>query len=341
MRTVVFDRDVAELDIKPESLLGEYRRLLEAESRDLVTQALTDVACPGCRSERHNSAFDKFGFTYRRCPDCETVFVSPRPVQEALDGFYRHGRAAAYWRQRIQKETADSRRMKIVRPRARWILDVIDKHRPSAANAVSVGYHHQLLMEEIRRLEPELFSVTVASAIADLEFQGKNLPGVRLHTGPLAAAFEGPADVILLLDIIDRVADPEAFFRLIAEHLIPGGIVLANTTLISGFDLQVLGERSPSIYPPERLNLFSVEGMQKLFARHGFQVLEFSTPGTFDVEIVRRHVLETPDADWPPFIRYLMRHRDDDTRHDLQGYLQRHLLSSFGRFALKRPDTAS
>ena len=340
MRTVVFDRDVAELDIKPIALIDEYRRLLESESRDLARLPSHDVPCPGCRSTLHAEAFARFGFAYRRCADCATLFVSPRPDQEAFDHFYRHGRAAAFWRERIQTETAESRRIKIVRPRARWLLDVIDKHRPEAARAVCVGDHYRMLIEELRHLEPNLFPVTVASATADFEFNGSDLPGVHLHTGPVDNAFDESEELVLLFDVIDRVADPEQFFRRIARCLIPGGIVLASTTLISGFDLQVLWDRSPGIYPPERLNLFSVEGIQALFARHGLDALEISTPGTFDVEIVRRFVREMPDVEWPPFIRYLMEHRGDDTRHELQGFLQRHLLSSFGRFALKKPALA-
>ena len=115
------------------------------------------------------------------------------------------------------------------------------------------------------------------------------------------------------------------------------GLLLATTTLISGFDLQVLWDRSNSIFPPDRLNLLSVEGLTKLLERHGLNLLEFSTPGMFDVEIVRRAILSDPDADWPRFIRYLVEKRDENAFDALQEYLQRFRLSSFARVVGRKP----
>ena len=116
----------------------------------------------------------------------------------------------------------------------------------------------------------------------------------------------------------------------------PDGLVLGTATLISGFDLQVLWDRSETIYPPERLNLLSVEGLTMLFERHGFEMLEFSTPGAFDVEIVQRAIQAEPARSWPRFIRYLLEQRDEEARGALQRYLQEFRLSSFGRFVLRR-----
>ena len=99
----------------------------------------------------------------------------------------------------------------------------------------------------------------------------------------------------------------------------------------------MLWEDAENIYPPERLNLFSVEGLTQLCQRHGFEILEFSTPGFFDVEIVRHAVAARPDGPWPRFVRYLAEMRDDEALQALQEYLQRFRLSSFGRIALQKP----
>jgi len=118
--------------------------------------------------------------------------------------------------------------------------------------------------------------------------------------------------------------------------LTPGGLLLGSTTLISGFDLQVLWDRSDSIYPPERLNLLSTEGLTALSERHGFEALEFSTPGTFDVEIVQRAIRANPEFPWPRFIRYLIENRDENALVELQEYLQKNRLSSFARIVFRK-----
>ena len=73
-----------------------------------------------------------------------------------------------------------------------------------------------------------------------------------------------------------------------------------------------------------------------MFERHGFDALEFSTPGTFDVEIVQRAIHADPENDWPRFIRYLIENRDEDALNALQEYLQAYRLSSFARLVLRR-----
>ncbi len=335
MRTVVSDRDMVELDIKPSGPLEKYRQLLEEDSRELLKGTLQETNCPGCGKAEQAEAFIKSGYTYRRCLNCETLYVSPRPGQTELDRFYREGQASAFWRKHILAETLDARRLKIMRPRARWVLDVLDKYLPQARNGVSLGYHNQTFVEELKRLEPELFPVRIVSPIADEEFGEIDLDGLSLHTESIQKALgEENSDVFLLFDSIDRAADPDTLLQQIVRGLSAKGLLLVNATMVSGFDLQVLWDRSPTIYPPERLNLFSTEGIQALFQRNGLQALEISTPGTFDVENVRRYVTEHPDEDWPQFIRYMLLHRDDDTLHALQAFLQQHLMSSFGRFVV-------
>ena len=335
MRTVVFDRDMIEISIKPTALLDEYRKLLAEDSRELLKGALTNIPCPGCLGKEREQAFNKEGYTYWRCLNCESIYVSPRPGQEDLDRFYRQGRASQYWRERILQETIDVRRRKIIRPRARWVLDALDKYLPFARNGVAVGYHNQLLISELKLLEHELFPLKVISPIADEEFSELKLDGITIHTGPIDEALgEDDTDVFMFFDSIDRMADPDTLFQIAARRLVSKGLVLGNAVLASGFDIQNLWERAPSVYPPERLNLFSVEGLEALFERHDFRTMEFSTPGTFDVEIVRRYVQDHPELEWPRFMRYLVHHRDDNAMHQLQNYLQQHLLSSFGRFAV-------
>jgi hypothetical protein len=200
-----------------------------------------------------------------------------------------------------------------------------------------VGYHNDLLIEELLGLEDGLFQVVVTNPVADIEFAGQELTGVQIQPMPLAQVKGlGPVELFMAFDILDRCADLEALFAAARAVLAPGGLLLGTTTLGSGFDVQVLWEHAPGIYPPERLNLLTVEGVTALFERHGFEALEFSTPGMFDAEEVQRAVREQPEADWPRFIRYLVENRGEEALGALQEFLQRFRLSSFARLVLRR-----
>jgi len=342
MRTVVFDHNLLEFDVKPHDYLEKYRRLLEEEIRNTlsINKDLIEVFCPGCLSEKNEKAFKKFGFTYRLCNACHSVYVSPRPKQTALDNFYRNSRSLKLWRKKILTETREVRRNKISRPLSQWLLDVIDKYRPQAAKGLVLGYHNDLLLEELKRQEPDLFPIIVTNAIADIEFCDTNLSNITIRPTPVEELYSaGMADVFMVFDYMDRYSDLESLMKNICMSLNPGGLVMANTTLISGFDLQVLWDKSESIYPPERLNLLSTEGLNLMLKRHNFEVLELSTPGGFDMENVTRAIKSLPGAGWPRFIRYLVECRDDSAKHEFQEFLQKHLLSSYGRIALRYDKT--
>jgi hypothetical protein len=117
--------------------------------------------------------------------------------------------------------------------------------------------------------------------------------------------------------------------------------LLALTTRAgSGFDIQALWERLDTVFPLEHINLLSVDGMGILAERHGFEMVELSTPGQLDVQVVAR-VLAS-QQEWEPqdrILRRLVMETGEDGMEDLQRFLQKHLRSSHMRVvARKRSD---
>ncbi len=340
MRTVVLDEDILELEIKPYEMLEKYRQLLVKDINQILKSSnqLHKCSCPGCQSGESKFAFEKFGLICQECVRCKSVYVSPRPSEDNLVEFYRNSASSQFWQQQVFPATKETRRTKLFRPRAQWLLDIVDEYYPDAQQGIVVGYHNNLLIEEMINLEPNLFPLVITNPIADIEFASLNLPGVIIKPTPLNKITSfGPLDIFLAFDILDRCANLDLLFGAAYSILAPGGLFLATTTLISGFDLQILWDHSENIYLPERLNLLSTEGLSALFQRHGFDVLEFSTPGLFDVETVKQAINNNPDIEWPRFIRYIVENRDQDSLRALQEYLQRYRLSSFGRIVLRKP----
>jgi hypothetical protein len=339
MKTVVLGRDVAEVEVRPQELLDEYRHLLDEEVSALSrgTWPLEHCACPGCLGDDAESAFIKSNLNYLHCRNCKSIYVSPRPSENDVSAFYRHSRAAQFWRRELLPVTRETRRNKLFQPRAEWLLDVVDEYFPHARQAIAVGYHNDLLIEELCRLEENLFQVIVTNSIADIEFAEVVLPQVKVQPASMDELSDlGSMDLFLAFDIVDRCADPNQLFAIAQKILTPGGLLLGTTTLGSGFDIQLLWEQADGIYPPERMNLLSSIGLNNLCERHGFEVLEFSTPGMFDVETVRHAVEANPDGYWPRFVRYLVEGGQEDALEALQEYLQRFRLSSFARFAWRK-----
>ena len=119
------------------------------------------------------------------------------------------------------------------------------------------------------------------------------------------------------------------------EILSEGGYFLLTTLNINGFDLQVLWERSNSIAPPHHLNFFNLESLGGLLKKCGFRVVEKSTPGFLDLDIVKNAYKEG-DININRFIKYLIEKKDDKTHEDFQLFLQRNNLSSHMRIIAQK-----
>ncbi len=101
-----------------------------------------------------------------------------------------------------------------------------------------------------------------------------------------------------------------------------------TTLTVTGFDIQVLWEHSKSVNPPQHINLLSVNGIEHLVARSGFQVIDVSTPGQLDLDIVRNITNENPDIELPRFVRHLVHESTPETQQAFQKLLQEQNLSS-------------
>lgn len=336
MKTIVSIQDLIEFEIKPGEALAEFYALTEHSiGQQLAAPAvLRSVPCPGCGSSQSNAAFDKYGFTYRQCRDCATVYVSPRPSEAALIDYYRNSPAARFWREKVLPATESARLEKITRPRARWVLDGLAEYAPQAAIGLDLSSHGGALVSEL--LSAGVAKMIAAGPLADVDFAS---PPANVQVSPrllAGTASLGPVDFVTAFDAFDRCADVTAFIAAISRVLRPGGLLFLAAPSISGFDLQVLWDRSRAITPPDKLNLLSVEGFNALFAAPGWEICELSTPGMFDVETVRQAVEADPGGGWPRFVCYLLENRDEGARMAFQEFLQAYRLSSFARLLVRK-----
>lgn len=316
MKTVVSLQELVDVEIRPDRLFDEFRDLTRASVVALAAGSLVDVHCQACGSHGSRAAFQKLGLTYRECDACGTVFVSPRPATEALAAYYQTSPAATFWRDRVLRETVQTRREKLAAPRAEWVADGLAEHRPQAKAGVDLSAHGGAVVEALASMGRSL-QITSSPAVAGLELPSDS------------------ADFAMAFDAIDRASDVRALIARLHATLRSGGVLFLTAPTISGFDLQVLWDRSPSVMPPDKMNLLSIEGFSRLFDPASWEMIELSTPGMFDVENVRHAIDQTPGAEWPRAIRRLAE-GSDSARLELQEYLQRHRLASFARLIVRR-----
>ncbi|MBI3126044.1 MAG: class I SAM-dependent methyltransferase [Candidatus Tectomicrobia bacterium] len=320
-----------EYDIRPKAVFDEFLDISRREAERLFRDKsfFVEIPCPACDSSRCEHAFDKYGFTYLTCLGCGSLYLSPRPSYERLDAYYRDSQAVEHWAEVFYKETERARRAQIVRPRALLVKEWAEKLCLRGTFA-DVGSGFGVLLEEIRDLGmfDRIVGVEPSAALAEI-CRGRGFEVVEkkmeeIVPGEIGAVFATN------FEVIEHVFNPYEFLEALGRALVPGGVVLFTTLVVSGFDLQELWSASKSICPPLHVNLMSTVGIEALLGRCGMEPLELSTPGRLDVDILRNALAECPGVAVSRFARAVAS-APEATRAAFQAFLQENRLSSHVR----------
>jgi hypothetical protein len=336
MRTIVSVQEIDELEIRPRSEVAEWRRLVasEIENSWKDRSSWVIVSCPCCAVTAARPAFERCDIAYVECTSCGSVYAPRRPDEATLRSWYRDSTAARFWRERMLTASRDIRYEKIAVPRARWVMDGIAEYAPRATRLLDVSSNGRAMVDVIVAERPELQACMAAPA-ADLEGESQGRVAVR-PTPVDELAGLGPMDLMTAIDVFDRVSDLPGLVRAARDTLALGGVLFATCPVASGFEIQALWDRSPSVLPPDRLNLPTVDGLLHMFSGQGWEMLELSTPGMFDVAIVRRAIADSPEVAWPRALRALVEDADREDGRPLTEYLQSRRLASFARLVVRR-----
>ncbi|MEM7352103.1 MAG: methyltransferase domain-containing protein [Acidobacteriota bacterium] len=346
LKYVVVDEPLSEAEVHPPE---SYRQLVElsvqsaAELRDR-----RDVACTACGSAERDLAFEKGGYTYWSCRRCTSLFASPRPSGPQLDWYLHESPAARFRAREDYLGPLRQRALEVATVQGDWVLELLERDRTGDGQEVGavVDLHTrfpEFLAYLKQRVEASLVTVEPLSPLPEALREDDAVRRVS-HLDELAAA---SCRMVTAFNALEHLEEPAAFVRAAQRALTPGGLLAFTTRSSSGLDIQVLWERCPTVFPADHLNLLSVEGARRLLEDSGFELLEVSTPGQLDVELVERVLNEAPEAEGFPtaaassgstrFLRYLLRHRGPEARTGLQQFLQQHLLSSHLRVIARKP----
>jgi SAM-dependent methyltransferase len=234
-------------------------------------------ACPSCGTtdsvvvrpaNLDTQIFGEFTFSSRKqpdgmhyrlllCPECELLYASPAPSEEALHGAYRE---ASY-------DSGEEARFASLTYAA--LLRTVLGELPDAGGALDIGagdgafLRHLVAagIEDVVGIEPS--AAPVASAAPDVR-------GL-IRSGMFCADDFEPSRfrLVTAFQTMEHVADPLALCRDANRLLKTGGALIVVSHNRKAPANRLLGRRSP-IYDVEHLQLFCPESLRRLLERAGF-----------------------------------------------------------------------
>lgn len=321
---------LTENDIRPLDLVEGKREAFEKDVAWFVArrESFRPVACPACSATDGRLRWTKFSLDYVECSSCGTTYMSPRPAQSDLDAFYSQSEGYRYWTEVIFPASEDVRRERIFRPRLERILDFCQRFGvvPDVLLEVGAGFGTfcQLAAgsSAFRRVIAVEPTPSLAQSCRDRGLEVIEAPIEQVELSGLEV------DVIASFEVLEHLLDPGTFIRRCGETLRTGGLIVLSCPNGRGFDVEVLGAVSDTV-DIEHLNYFTPSSLALLVRSRGFEVLEVSTPGVLDVDIVRNKVDAGEfDLSDQPFLRRVVLDEQESLGERFQQFLQENLLSS-------------
>jgi 2-polyprenyl-3-methyl-5-hydroxy-6-metoxy-1,4-benzoquinol methylase/ribosomal protein S27E len=274
------EASLTEDQIRPAELMAEQRRLYARDVERLMAKSreFVEVSCPACGTDGGNTHLRKYGLRFIRCSICSTVYVSPRPTPENLAHYYETSENYTFWSKNIFPASEPVRRQRIFRPRARRVVALCRELSLDGEVLIDVGAGFGTFCEEVLQTGffDRVLAVEPTPSLAEV-CRGRGLEVVQAPIEEVVTSGVG-ASVVTAYEVIEHLHSPATFLKACRELLNPGGLLVLTCPNALGFDVEILNYFTPSSLP-------------LLLKAEGFDVLEVSTPGNLDAELVRKRVL--------------------------------------------------
>jgi SAM-dependent methyltransferase len=206
-------------------------------------------------------------FTFYRCNACDVLFLHPMPV-DRLGEIY----PANYYSFHVDGGRSIAQRIKQFlddRTFAALTRDIEGR----SLSALDVGGGSGWLLNDLKRAEQRVNR----TAVVDIDPRAEQIARANGHDYHLTTfeRFETNEqfDIILMLNLIEHVADPIAVLRKARELLRPGGRIWIKTPNFDALDARIFKDRSwGGFHTPRHFVLFSRDSLVRHCEATGFRL---------------------------------------------------------------------
>lgn len=319
-----------EEQIRPEHEMAKHDEVLKRDISFLRSNLdwFERVNCYLCGSSKSRLFLRKKGFVFVRCTECGTVFMNPRPSIKLLKLFYQKSANYQFWLDSIISRTEVIRKEEFFMPRIQILKSLCKEYNIARDSALDIGAGYGAFCELLQRenLFDKISGIEPSTKLAEYcKEKGLDVANRTIEEYTLK---KEKFDVITAFEVIEHLYDPGDFLFRIYQGLRSGGILMLSCPNINGFDVLSLGSRS-NVFCHEHLNYFTPQTISRLLEKFQYHIVALSTPGTLDVDIVKKAFIKKElSKKANPFLYNVIMKETDECREAFQKYLNNNLLSS-------------
>lgn len=235
--------------------------------------------CPACFSKRISFAFKSVSkdFSFERydwweCLSCRTIFLNPIPTDKQIFELYsnKETNPNAYLTPE-QIRTRWLQKERFERDNLQYLVPLLKYKRNGKLLDFGCGcgwFVHHASLKGFDAIGIDINATVINSG--KKVFQGDLFQGSFQKLNEFKT---GSFDVVSCFSIFEHLQNPSAFLIQIFRLLKPDGIFMAEIPLVDSLQFKMFKQFFYWCMAPYHINLFSLEGLNKLFSRSGFSIL--------------------------------------------------------------------
>jgi len=324
-----------ESDIRDSNILKKYQKLVDEDVRKFFynKKDFKDINYKSWGCKKVKKIFEKKRFKYYQCSHTKTIFANPRPKPELLEKFYSKTKSSTYWLNKFFLPKLEARRNKIAKPRADFFSKNFAQYKKKRILDIGAGLGIFLLELKKKWPNANLFALEPSKLMAD-KCRSYKIKVFETTVEKMNAS-KKKFDAITCFELFEHLYDPKYFLKKIYKLLNKNGIFYFTTLNGMGFDIQMLGKNSNSVYPPYHINFFNPNSIELLLKKVGFNVLSIDTPGKLDLSIVENNSFLLAGQK-KVFFNNFIKNSSKKYKEQFQKYLQLNKLSSHMRIVVRK-----
>ena len=188
-------------------------------------------------------------------------------------------------------------------PKAKIIFEILKKKRIKNYSCVDIGGGYGFFAKEILKLKKREVVVIEPSPFMAKECRKKKLRVVQKFLESVKKK-DLPKNnkFFTCFELIEHLHDPSKFIKNVGRLMNKEDLFIFTTLSSTGTDILTLWNNSRSVCPPHHINFFNPKSIKIFLKKNNFKILNISTPGKIDIDILNNDKSLIKDRFWKTFL---------------------------------------